>query len=185
MTRNALDYILILSVFWTITFGIAFIFRLGMAAQRQNGGTSGQQAVETPLAGRNTAPNQPAASGGVLVEMVVFAYCQEKCCCGIFADGITASGYRIQPGDKFVAAPPDIPFGTRLSIPGYNDGLPVTVRDRGGLIMGRKIDVFFDDKDGITGHQRALNWGRQKLKIKILNILRREQENVTCKKRLQ
>ena len=94
----------------------------------------------------------------------VSAYCAGPCCCGDFADGITASGHKIQPGDCFVAAPKSIPFGTKLWIPGYNGGEAVSVLDRGGAIKGNKLDVFFGGKDG---HQKALQWGRQYLKVKI------------------
>ena len=97
---------------------------------------------------------------------VVTAYCPCELCCGRYSDGITASG---RPATGFlVAAPPDIPFGTFIAIPGYADGWPVQVLDRGGAIQGNKLDVFFEDKDGISGHQRALNWGRQELEVKFL-----------------
>ena len=94
----------------------------------------------------------------------ITAYCPNKCCCGQYADYITASGHRIEPGDKFCAAPPEIPFGTVLDIPGYGR---VPVLDRGGAIKERRLDVFFDDKDGVSGHQRALNWGVKYLRIKL------------------
>ena len=93
----------------------------------------------------------------------VSAYCAGPCCCGEFADGITASGHKIQPGDCFVAAPKSIPFGTKLWIPGYNGGKAVAVLDRGGAIKGNKLDVFFGGKDG---HQKALQFGRQYLQVK-------------------
>ena len=93
----------------------------------------------------------------------VSGYCQGPCCCGEFADGITASGHKIQPGDVFVAAPKSIPFGTKLWIPGYNGGKAVSVLDRGGAIKGNKLDVFFGGKDG---HQKALQFGRQYLQVK-------------------
>lgn len=89
----------------------------------------------------------------------ITAYCGGSCCCGEFADGITASGHKIKKGDKFVAAPPDTPFGTLLSIKGYANGLPVPVRDRGGAIKGNRIDVFFDT------HKKALAWGVQYFEV--------------------
>ena len=97
----------------------------------------------------------------------VSAYCQKSCCCGKFADGITASGHKIKPGDRFVAAAKGIPFGTMVTIPGYANGQPVPVLDRGGAIGEGKLDVFFDDdpETGLTGHQRALNWGVQYLEV--------------------
>lgn len=103
----------------------------------------------------------------------VTAYCPCKKCCGKFSDGITASGHKIQQGDKFVAADPNIPFGTVLIIPGYADNKPVPVLDRGGVIKGNKIDVFFYEKsqdpnltDLEWSHQEALNWGVKWLKVK-------------------
>ena len=92
-------------------------------------------------------------------EANVSAYCPCEKCCGRFADGITASG-AVAEG-FFVAAPPEIPFGTLISIPGYAGGLPVPVLDRGGAIKGNKLDVFF------STHQEALNWGRQKLLVRL------------------
>ena len=88
-------------------------------------------------------------------KMLVTAYCPCRKCCGK-TDGITASGYKIQPSDKFAAA--DLPFGTILEIPGYGK---VPVRDRGGAITGDHIDVFFPT------HQEALNWGRKELEVMI------------------
>ena len=88
--------------------------------------------------------------------MRVTAYCPGKCCCGKYADGVTASGHKIRPGDRFCAAPKSIPFGTMIDIPGYGR---VPVLDRGGAIKCNKLDVFFDDAEGKTGHQRALKWG--------------------------
>ncbi len=92
----------------------------------------------------------------------VSAYCENSCCCGDWADGTTASGYVIQPGDRFVAAPREIPFGTILEIPGYGT---VPVLDRGGAIKGARLDVFFGREDG---HRRALEWGIRTLRVKII-----------------
>ncbi len=93
------------------------------------------------------------------VTMDVSAYCPKSCCCGKYADGITASG---KPAvGQFVAAPLAIPFGTFVAVPGYADGRPVPVWDRGSAIQGNKLDVFMEN------HQQALNWGRQNLKVRI------------------
>lgn len=78
------------------------------------------------------------------------AYCPKSCCCGRFADGITASGYKIKPGDKIIAAPSHIPFGTKIDIPGYGIG---RVEDRGWSITSNMLEVYFDT------HQEAVNWG--------------------------
>ena len=93
---------------------------------------------------------------GHQLQAEVTAYCPCAQCCGQYADGITASGHRIQPGDRFVAA--DLPFGTLIHVPGY--GL-VPVLDRGGAIKGDRIDVYFDT------HAQALRWGRQRLTVSV------------------
>ena len=99
--------------------------------------------------------------------MTITAYCPCEKCCGKWSDGMTACGHQIRPGDVFVASPPEIPFGTMISIPGYNGGRPVPVLDRGGAIKGNRLDVFFGEKDinSCSAHERALNWGRQTLSV--------------------
>ena len=98
------------------------------------------------------------------VKMRITAYCPEKCCCGAYADGITASGHKIKSGDKFIAAPKSIPFGTWITVVGYGYA---EVLDRGGAIKGNRLDVYFGDKDGVKGHQRALNWGVKWIEVEL------------------
>ena len=95
------------------------------------------------------------------VRMRVTGYCPCSKCCGAFSDGITANNHRIQPGDTFVAADKSYPFGTEMAIPGYNAGEPVQVMDRGGVIKGNRVDLFFHT------HQQALEWGVQYLDVLI------------------
>jgi 3D (Asp-Asp-Asp) domain-containing protein len=93
--------------------------------------------------------------------MVVTAYCPCDKCCGKYGWGYTtASGYKIQKGDRFVAAPKAYAFGTVMQIKGY--GI-VRVEDRGGAIKGNKLDVYFDT------HQEALEWGVKKMKVLVKN----------------
>jgi len=92
------------------------------------------------------------------VEKEVTAYCGCEKCCGSYADGITASGYKLQSGSKVIAAPKNIPFGTKIYVPGY--GL-ATVEDRGGSIKGNRLDVYFQT------HEEALEWGRQVLLVEV------------------
>ena len=89
----------------------------------------------------------------------VSAYCLCEICIDIpeFRDGLTASG--VPAIGAIVAAPPEMPFGTRLSIPGYGEAV---VQDRGGSIKGRRLDLLFPT------HQAALNWGRQHIEVKEL-----------------
>jgi len=95
------------------------------------------------------------------VQMRVTAYCPCPKCCGQYSDGITACGHKIQPGDVFVAADRQYSFGTKMTIPRYNNGQPVEVLDRGGAIQGDRLDVFFGS------HQEALEWGVRYLDVKV------------------
>lgn len=100
-------------------------------------------------------------------EANVSGYCLCGKCCGRWAKVYprrTASGHIIKPGDKFVAAPRNLPFGTLIIIPGYNNGQPVPVLDRGGAIKRNNLDLFFDS------HKAALEWGRQKIPVKIVDF---------------
>jgi len=98
-----------------------------------------------------------------VVMMEVTAYCACPKCCGPEAVGITASGKDVSYNDgKFVAADRNLPFGTKLFIPGYSE-TPVEVIDRGGAIKGERLDVFFPT------HEAALEWGRQLVPVTILD----------------
>jgi len=71
--------------------------------------------------------------------------------------GVTAVGTKAKPGT--IAADTTVfPFGTRMRIPGYGDGM---VEDRGGAIKGEKIDLFF------KSHREALEWGRQTVTVEV------------------
>lgn len=97
------------------------------------------------------------------VRMLTTAYSPDEKSCGIWADGITASGYSVWTnGMKLVAADTSLfPFGTVLTIPGYNDGRPVPVLDRGGRIKGHRLDVLYPT------HEIALVWGAQRLDVTV------------------
>ena len=74
-----------------------------------------------------------------------------------------ASGYSVRTnGMRLVAADTTLlPFGSMLSIPGYDDGMIVPVLDRGGAIKGNRLDVLFPT------HEQALQWGVQHLDVTI------------------
>ncbi|MHC4114213.1 MAG: 3D domain-containing protein [Planctomycetota bacterium] len=95
------------------------------------------------------------------VQMRVTAYCPCPKCCGDYSDGVTACGHKISQGDRFIAADKMYPFGTGMIIPGYKSGKVVKVLDRGGVIRGNRLDVFFNS------HQEALEWGVRYLDVKI------------------
>lgn len=97
------------------------------------------------------------------MNMVVTGYSPDARSCGASADGITASGYSVWTNGMFLVAADTrlLPFGTLVSIPGYNNGLPVPVLDRGGAIKGRRLDLLFPT------HEIALQWGRQSLPVTV------------------
>jgi 3D (Asp-Asp-Asp) domain-containing protein len=99
-----------------------------------------------------------------MLLMDVTAYCACKKCCGLGAMGITASGRKITyNGGRFVAADIKIlPFGTKVIVPGYADGKPIEVIDRGGAIRGNHIDLF------MPTHQQAVAWGKKRLQVTVI-----------------
>ena len=83
----------------------------------------------------------------------ITAYCGCAKCCGK-TDGITASGTHVTAG-RTIAAPPEIPFGTKLMINGHI----YTVEDRGGAIKGKRIDIYF------KSHEEAERFGVQYIEV--------------------
>ena len=83
------------------------------------------------------------------------AYCSCSQCCGK-SDGITASGYQLKSSDhlRICAAPKNIPFNTVINISGGWNGT-VVVKDRGGAIKGKRLDIF------CKSHQEANQFGRK------------------------
>ncbi|MBC2017032.1 3D domain-containing protein [Listeria seeligeri] len=83
-------------------------------------------------------------------------------------NGITAKGDNLHKsqtceGYQIVAAPPEIPFNTKLEIEVNGNVIRAIVRDRGGAIKGSKFDIALPDKSS------AVNFGRQSGKWRIIN----------------
>ncbi len=97
------------------------------------------------------------------IRMLVTAYSPDERSCGKWADGITASGYSVWTnGMKLVAADTKVlPFHSIITVPGYNDGRPVPVLDRGGAIKGNRLDVL------MPTHEIALQWGVKRLDVDV------------------
>ncbi len=112
----------------------------------------------------NSEPKSEPAEKWRIVRMKVTGYCPCSKCCGKFADGITANGHKIRPGDTFVAADKRYSFGTEMVIEGYSNSKTVKVLDRGGAIRGNKLDAFFHT------HQAALEWGVRHIDVKVRDI---------------
>jgi len=105
----------------------------------------------------NGRPVRPART----ITMKVTAYSADAASCYPFADGQTATLHSVEANGGFlVAADTDLlPFGTMLSIEGYNDGKVVPVLDRGGAIKGNRLDLLF------PSHKEALQWGVKTLDV--------------------
>lgn len=127
-------------------------------APRQTTGTTAEQPQQEYVTfdGRRLKPVKQ-------MSMNVTAYSPDARSCGEWADGVTASGYSVWTnGMKLVAADTNLlPFGTIITVPGYNDGKPVQVLDRGGAIKGHRLDLLY------PSHESALQWGRKDLQITV------------------
>ena len=140
--------------------------RLRLVAQDQ---FSAMAAGGTAAAPRAVAPaaKPPRETPAVVAKdrvvwMLVTAYCPCPLCCGSNASGLTASGKPTSANyGHFVAAPGEFAFGSRVTVPGYNQGKPVPVYDRGGAIKGNRLDVFF------ASHDRAKAWGRRWVQVTV------------------
>jgi 3D (Asp-Asp-Asp) domain-containing protein len=95
--------------------------------------------------------------------MLVTAYSPDARSCGASADNITASGYSVWTnGMKMAAADTTLlPFGTMISVPGYDGGNVVQVLDRGGAIKGHRLDMLYPT------HEQARVWGAQQLEVTV------------------
>jgi len=77
--------------------------------------------------------------------------------------GITATGINLKdnPNKKVIAVDPSvIPLGTEVYVEGYGRAV---AGDTGGAIKGKKIDLH------VPTTEQALDWGRQTVKVKILD----------------
>jgi len=96
--------------------------------------------------------------------VVATGYCPCPDCCGpnspdAGGHGLTASGHRPHPGVTVAADWAIFPAGTRLFIQGIGHRV---VQDRGGDIVGSRIDIFF------RRHEEALTFGRRTLSVRVV-----------------
>lgn len=102
--------------------------------------------------------SEPKSSGK---EFYVTATAYTPNCAG--CSGISAAGLnlRANPDMKVIAVDPKvIPLGTKVWVEGYGNAVAA---DTGGAIKGKKIDVL------VPTTSKAKNWGRKKVRIKVLN----------------
>ena len=115
-------------------------------------------AVGTKVVTATASRNNTAAGGK---EFYVTATAYTPNCNG--CSGITATGINIKsnPDMKLIAVDPKvIPLGSKVWVEGYGYAIAA---DTGGAIKGNKIDILVSSKSA------AKNWGRKKVRIKVLN----------------
>lgn len=107
----------------------------------------------------NGRPVRPART----MTMVVTAYSPDARSCGKYADGKTATLHSVKTnGGNLVAADPRVlPYGSMISVPGYDDANIVPVLDCGSAIKGRRLDLLFPT------HEQARQWGRKTVTVTI------------------
>ena len=105
--------------------------------------------------------DKPATESAVcndvfLGEFTLTAYCPDSCCCGVWANGYTATGTLATEGRTIAVDPGVIPYGTHVLLI-WPDGTQHSyiAEDCGGGVNGNHIDVFFND------HQAARVFGVQ------------------------
>jgi 3D (Asp-Asp-Asp) domain-containing protein len=104
---------------------------------------------------QSQATSTPAAATGSAASVVDGARTLTVTSTGYSMPGRTATGLPVGPG--IVAVDPAvIPLGTRLSIPGYGEGVAA---DTGGAVQGLTIDLWFPTL------AEALAWGRRTVTI--------------------
>jgi peptidoglycan DL-endopeptidase CwlO len=100
--------------------------------------------AQQAAAGASATPAPPAAAGAITVSAT-----------GYSIGGATATGLPV--GWGVVAVDPSvIPLGTRMTIPGYGEGVAA---DTGGGVQGTSIDLWFPTQ------AQALAWGRRVVTI--------------------
>ena len=107
-----------------------------------------------------TASRNNTSAGGTGKEFYVTATAYTPNCNG--CSGITATGVNIKsnPNMKLIAVDPNvIPLGSKVWVEGYGYAIAA---DTGGAIKGNKIDILVSSKSA------AKNWGRKKVRIKVL-----------------
>lgn len=99
-----------------------------------------------------SAVEKPAEkdSRAYLGKFKITHYCACKKCCGPNAQGITASGKRVEENKTIAVDPSVIKLGSKVYIDGYGY---MEAQDTGSAIKGNIIDVYIAD------HQEALQLG--------------------------
>ncbi len=129
-------------------FNARRLARVRTTARSAGEHTQALEASETTaMAAPTSAPSAPAYTGGELTMTVSTT--------GYALRGRTASG--LPTGWGIIAVDPTvIPLGTRMTIPGYGEGVAA---DTGGAVRGATIDLWFPTL------AQAMAWGRKTVTI--------------------
>lgn len=129
------------------------------AAQDEMDAATAKFAQDPSIRWFNGRPVRPART----INMTVTAYSPDHRSCGDSADGITATLHPVTTnGHALVAADPSVlPYGSMITVPGYDKDRIVPVLDCGGAIKGRRLDVLYPT------HEQARQWGVQRLKVTV------------------
>lgn len=110
----------------------------------------------------NSSSNSSTKSSGGEKTMTMEATAYGPDCSG--CSGITATGINIKksPTPKVISVDPNvIPLGSKVWVEGYGEAIAA---DTGSAIKGNRIDVLVKSEE-----YAAKNWGRKKVKVKILD----------------
>jgi 3D (Asp-Asp-Asp) domain-containing protein len=116
-----------------------------------------EPATDAAIRWFNGRPIRP----GRTMWMTVTGYSPDAKSCGDSADGITASMHSVSTNNMNLVAADTrlLPFGSMISVPGYDDAKIVPVLDRGGAIKGHHIDLLFPTD------AQARQWGVKRLQV--------------------
>ena len=90
---------------------------------------------------------------------VATAYCPCEKCCGVWADGVTATGTKATQGKTIAVDPSFIELGSVVYFDGIDGFGGYVAEDIGGAIKGNRIDIYFDN------HKDALEWGVKEIEV--------------------
>jgi len=96
------------------------------------------------------------------LEFNITAYCPCSICCGVHADGITASGTRVKEGRTIAVDPEVIPLGSRVIVEGFDTVFIAEDTGNPKYMSGKRIDIYLSD------HDAALKFGREDRKVWVL-----------------
>jgi 3D (Asp-Asp-Asp) domain-containing protein len=105
----------------------------------------------------NGRPVRPART----MWMTVTGYSPDARSCGDSADGLTATLHSVETNaSRLIAADPRVlPYGSMITVPGYDDNRIAPVLDCGGAIKGRRLDLLFPT------HEQARTWGVKRIPV--------------------